>query len=562
MRFLFKIIVLPILAILFFPVLFVVMTYTNVSIPLEDFQEPATISLGDMVKEEIDLFLEDHDDDSVISVAFTQQQANAILLNTLRERNIHYADPDAPTTDQRDYVIKQDYFGYQGTWIRFKDDTIEIESGVHVFVSSFTYKTNLLMVFKLTADTSEVVLTLDKVNVGRIPMAWMFNAVSWVAERAMGMNIEDTINTQLGGLVHFSPAERELRVDVENMMATMLEGDPQSAALVNSLMQFIEQNELLDIGVREGNFTADLALGRTRDVTTPVFELDPALRITENSQLQDILTAKASYLLFSTLDATTINPYIELDHLLLNRMFDFFLKDAIEDDGTLHATELFDSYLMKAMPPFVTIDEHMYINIPITIEKLDNSAHRFQTVIKIRATAQADGNDLRIHLEELVAGQVSLSGEDIQNILVLIGDSDFISEGTFIIRDFGTQVSSAGLNIESVTVVNNRLRVYVTLNETIPYAEIQQAIQDVLETIQNNPEYPPALNDAINDVIDSLINPEADTSEAIEALLDVYENLTEQQQQELVQDLLDAFGDLDDYDFDFSDLYGFLPEQP
>ncbi|MBU1141164.1 MAG: hypothetical protein KKG64_01445, partial [Firmicutes bacterium] len=165
-------------------------------------------------------------------------------------------------------------------------------------------------------------------------------------------------------------------------------------------------------------------------------------------------------------------------------------------------------------------------------------------------------SNLKIVLNELNAGEVSLTGEHIGNILSLLGDNNLIIDGAFVIENFDAQMNQVGLGLQSVAVVNNKLRLYVELNDTLALGDIQDAVNEVLVTVVDNPEYSDELNDALNDVLDSLTDPLADSDAAIEDLIDVFDTLTDEEQQIVYEDLLDAF---EGTDLDYSDILGLLP---
>ncbi len=553
MKFLFKIIVIPILSIIAIPAILLALTYKDVAIPVDDFSGSGTVTLTSMISDEMDTFLETNDVDSTVGLHLTQQDANGLLKTTFVGINPNYLS-DTATADEKNYVMKEDLYGYQGSWIRFKDDIVEIESGLHVFVAGFTYKTAVLMTFKLNADTEEVVLKLEKLNVGSLPLAWTFGAVSWAAEKITGNDIQTMIDDQLNGLATFDPEKREIRLDVQTLVDNAFSDDAQSAALVNSLMQFIAQNDLLDIGFIDGEFNVDLALGKLKDDSTP-FILADTDKIADDAALQAILEAKATSLIISTLTTTT-DPFIELQAFTLNRMFEYFMRDSLASAGVIHEVLMFDDqYKITAYVPYITMDDDFVVNIPMLIEDVAIPANSFPTIIKISATPEINGSDLRIVLNELIAGEVSLTEEHISNILSLLGDNDFIIDGAFVIENFDAQMSQVGLGLQSVAVVNNKLRLYVELNDTIALGDIQDAVSDILDVVGAN-DYSPELNDALDDVIDSLIDPLADPEQAVEDLLDVMDTLTDAEQAEVYQDLVDAFGDTG---LDYEDMLGLLP---
>lgn len=556
MKFLFKLIVLPILSIVAIPLILLAVMYKSVDIPVEDFEGTTARPLSQMVEDEMDAFLVSPTSTSALNLSIAQQDANAMLKSKFLETNPNYLDENADD-DQRYYVLKEEYYGYQGSWVTFKDDTVEIESGAHVFGGGMTYKTRLLITFKLTVDTDEVVLKLDKLTIGNMPLAWTFSTASWIAEKVTGQDIKGLIDDQLGGLATFDAVEREIRIDVDTALEQMMSDDPQSLALINSLLAFIEENELLEIGFTDGEFGADLLLGKTVD-NTPPFDLLEADKILNDTHLQSILASKASAMIFSTLGSENPTPFIDLDEFTLNRVFEYFMRDGQVTPGVLQEVPIMDKYTMRAYVPYVTIvDGEFVVNVPITIEDILVPANKYQTIIKIDATPEVSGSDLRIVLNTLAAGEVMLGNEHIGNILTVLGeDNGFIIDGAFVIENFDEQMNAAGMGIESVAVTDNSLRLYVTLSDTIPIADIQDAVEQVLDIIADNPEYPVELNDAINDVLDSLLDPEADPEVAVENLIAEMENLTDEEQEVLFNDLVTAF---EGTDLNYEDLFNLIP---
>lgn len=553
MKFLFKLIVLPILSIVAIPLIILALLYKPVTIPTDDFSDVQAVSLTEMIQEDVDSFLVANDVNSTIGLSLAQSDANALILDQMRSMNANYL-VDSATDDEKNYVIKEDLFGYQGSWVRFKDDVVEIESGAHVFISSFTYKTRLLIAFKITADTDEIVLKLDKLTIGNLPLAWTFSVASWITEQVAGQSIKELIDGQLNGLATFDASKREIRMSVDSVIDQMIE-EEQQKAMIRSLLAFIKENELLNIGFEDENFDVDLALGKTKDDTTP-YTLQEVDKILNDAHLQSILASKASAMIFSTLGGENPTPFIELDDFTLNRMFEYFMRENQAEPGVLISSPMFEKYTMKAFVPYITMDNDFVVNIPLTISDMADPLKVFQTIIKIDATPEIAGADLRIVLNELVAGEVTLSNEHITNVLTMLGENDIIVDGAFVIKDFDQQMDAAGMGIESVALTNNKLRMYITLSETIPLQEIQDAVQDVLTQIADNPAYPPELNDAINDLLSEAIDPEGDPAAAVENLMTELEGLTDEEQEQLFNDLVDAF---ENTDINYEDLFNLLP---
>ncbi len=555
MKFLFKVLVLPILSLVAIPLITLAVLYKSVDIPVEDFtSEGNTVLLADMITEEIDTFLADNDEESEITLGIAQKEANLLLKEQFTTMNASYLDENA-TNDQRYYVVKEEMFGYQGSWVRFIDDKVEIESGLHVFVSSFTFKTRLLITFELEANTEEIVLTLDKLTIGNLPLAWAFGAADWAVSQITGNDLEEMINDQLDGMATFDPKKREIRLEVQNLVDAQFKDDPQQAALINSLMAFVDENQLLNIGFTEGSFDASLALGKTKD-SSPRFELDNNLRLNNEADLQSMLEAKATSLILSTLTSTS-NPFVEFNQLSLNRVLEYMLREQQVSPGIIQEVVLFEDYQMNAYVPYITMDQEEFkVNIPLQIFEIADPSKSFSTIIKIDAAPSISGSDLVIDLNELSAGEVTLTNEHIANILTMLGDTDLIVDGQIIIKDFDQQMNQAGMSIESVIVVNSKLRMYVSLSDSIPLQDIQDAVQDVLDNVSNNPNIPPEVSDAIDDVLNSLTDPEGDPEQALEDFLNTFEGLDDEEQQEVYDALLDEF---ENSEYSLDDILGLLP---
>ena len=555
MKFLFKVLVLPILSLVAIPLITLAVLYKSVDIPVEDFtSEGNTVLLADMITEEIDTFLADNDEESEITLGIAQKEANLLLKEQFTTMNASYLDENA-TNDQRYYVVKEEMFGYQGSWVRFIDDKVEIESGLHVFVSSFTFKTRLLITFELEASTEEIVLTLDKLTIGNLPLAWAFGAADWAVSQITGNDLEEMINDQLDGMATFDPQKKEIRLEVQNLVDAQFKDDPQQAALINSLMAFVDENQLLNIGFTEGSFDASLALGKTKD-SSPRFELDSNLRLNNDADLQSMLEAKATSLILSTLTSTS-NPFVEFNQLSLNRVLEYMLREQQVSPGIIQEVVLFEDYQMNAYVPYITMDQEEFkVNIPLQIFEIADPSKSFSTIIKIDAAPSISGSDLVIDLNELSAGEVTLTNEHIANILTMLGDTDLIVNGQIIIKDFDQQMNQAGMSIESVIVVNSKLRMYVSLSDSIPLQDIQDAVQDVLDNVSNNPNIPPEVGDAIDDVLNSLTDPEGDPEQAVEDFLNTFEGLDDEEQQEVYDALLDEF---ENSEYSLDDILGLLP---
>ena len=564
MKFLFKLIFIPLLTIIIIPAIFLAFMYKSVTIPEDDFNPSGSpVNISGMINEQFDAFLENPSHDSEFNVSLAQSDINNILLSQFREMNAQYLD-DSATSDKRNYVMKEPSFGYQGSWIEFKDDTINIESGIHVFISSFTFKTRLLVSFKANIGTEEVVLKLNKLNVGNLPLAWLFGPVDWAVRQATNESIEDIINDQLKGLATFNPKTREIRMSIDDLVQQAFNDDDDTKVLVNSLLTFVRENSLVDIGFNEGEFSAGLGLGKIWESNFNPYVVPANLRINSEPELQAVLANRASTLILSTLSSSD-NLFIDIDQVTLNRMFDYFLRDQRLPSGAIQEQEIMTGYMMKILMPYVTmVNSEFTVNIPLIIEKVGFEAtHSFESIIRINANTSVVDGDLYINLLSIKAGNgdepLTLEGAFLSDVLALLGENDFIQDGAFVVKDFYSQLDSDTLSINDIAVVGSNLRMYIDIVDLgLPIQEIKDAIIGILDVL-DNPEYED-IQAAIDDVLTTLLDPEAspeDIEDALTNLLEGMEDLDPDQQAALYNDMLDALEDLDD--FDYEDLFNLIP---
>ena len=105
----------------------------------------------------------------------------------------------------------------------------------------------------------------------------------------------------------------------------------------------------------------------------------------------------------------------------------------------------------------ISLEESFVVNIPLTITEDTDPLKKFQTIIKIEATPEVSGSDLRIVLNTLQAGQVTLSNEHVNNVLTMLGENEIIVDGAFVIKDFDEQMDAAGMGIESIVQLNEKI---------------------------------------------------------------------------------------------------------
>lgn len=599
MRFLFKLFVLPILITAAIPVGLLATMYKSVDIPVDEFVSgTGEVNFEQMVMDEIDAFLVNPIEESTFDLEINQETVNQLLLKQFQQMNPNFLS-DTATDDEKNFVLKEDMYAYQGSWVRFKEgNIIEIESGMHAYVGGFTYKTRLLLAFKLEVNTEVIELTLEKVTIGNAPFAWAMTAASWIAQRVTGQNLEELISEQIEGFGTFDPIERKVTVQVDALINTLMNEEDENKPLIDALLQFIGDNELIDIGFDDEVFSTKIALGKIIDETEP-FILPEDQKIKDDAHLQTILTSKASTVILSSV--TGDDPYLKLDAFTLNRIFEYFMRANLTEDGYVTEINLMDNYKALVYVPYATMEDDIIVNIPLQIIDINDPTKVLPSIIKIHAIPEVIGPDLYFHLKGLDAGMLSLSEEHIGLILDVLGENDLISEGAIVIRDFDQMMDSTGINIIGAEIKNLNLYLYIQLNLFENLGNVEELAQAALDLVQSNPNLPPELADSIQAVLDNIDDPEVINElinemvgemiqttitlvtesenipeelsaaltnvtesigdpealeEAITEVMTVIETLSEEEQEALFTELTAALGDTG---MSYEDLLGLLP---
>ncbi|NLB85261.1 MAG: hypothetical protein GX794_04000 [Acholeplasmataceae bacterium] len=118
----------------------------------------------------------------------------------------------------------------------------------------------------------------------------------------------------------------------------------------------------------------------------------------------------------------------------------------------------------------------------------DTPGEAFETILKMEATPTVNNNDLVFVLGDLSAGETSLSAQDLDGILALLGNSDILSDGELVIPDFANQFSTDQLVFSQMTVSSGYIKMDFTGKD--------QDANDLILEVQN------VIKDAINNVVE------------------------------------------------------------
>jgi hypothetical protein len=553
-KFLFKAIILPILFLLAIPLIILGLMYQPMDNPLKDLSSDVNIDVINELETSLKTFLESENQDQPVVVSLSDDEINGLLIGALQGINANYLETE-------DYVIEESLYGFSGVWVNFKDDQVEIQAKLDVFVplgdEPFVYQTGVRIVLEPEIDLESVTLTLKQVSIGNLPILWIFDVATWVLDVALDLNVNDVIEDLFSGFGTFDASEKSVTIDISNLIETQLSLDASTKELVLELITFVSAASLIEFKTEEDAFELSIGLQLLNSDVEP-FVLNPEDVIETEEDFQPIFeTLFDPYAIAgSMIEASLLNkpftPYVDINEYMLNQLIGYTLTD-LTTDGVILSTSLGD-FNIEILKPFM---RNLDIHVPFSLTNtLTDDA--FISYVIIGTTFELAEANLEIELTSIQLGTLSLEASLISSLLANLPDNDMLVGSKIVIKDLDALFGNAGISLESIVMLDQAIRIYVTASETLDLSVVTELVDDILEAFTENPNIPAAVSEAANEVLAAVLSGDTEVIEAeIENLLETFETLTEEEQAILSQEIQAL---IENSDIDFTDLFNFIPE--
>ncbi len=553
-KFLFKAIILPILFLLAIPLIILGLMYQPMDNPLKDLSSDVNIDVINELETSLKTFLESENQDQPVVVSLSDDEINGLLIGALQGINANYLETE-------DYVIEESLYGFSGVWVNFKDDQVEIQAKLDVFVplgdEPFVYQTGVRIVLEPEIDLESVTLTLKQVSIGNLPILWIFDVATWVLDVALDLNVNDVIEDLFSGFGTFDASEKSVTIDISNLIETQLSLDASTKELVLELVTFVSAASLIEFKTEEDAFELSIGLQLLNSDVEP-FVLNPEDVIETEEDFQALFEALFDpyAIAGSMIEASLLNepftPYVDINEYMLNQLIGYTLTDLTTDDVIL-STSLGD-FNIEILKPFM---RNLDIHVPFSLTNtLTDDA--FISYVIIGTTFELAEANLEIELTSIQLGTLSLEASLISSLLANLPDNDMLVGSKIVIKDLDALFGNAGISLESIVMLDQAIRIYVTASETLDLSVVTELVDDILEAFTENPNIPAAVSEAANEVLAAVLSGDTEVIEAeIENLLETFETLTEEEQAILSQEIQAL---IENSDIDFTDLFNFIPE--
>jgi len=472
------------------------------------------IDLEEYIYTEVDHLIDPENEDKSFSLTIDENTVNNLIYEQLV---LQFGESENPN-----YLYEDENVMFQGAWVEFREDTVNIIAAAHADARIFTFKTRVLTSFKIIEDQEkpgELILRLDKFKIGNLSLRWVLRVAPKLAERFIGQDIDSFIEQTIGDFATYNGDKLELSINIYDLTKHLEE----NKELGDLLIDLIYGNDLLELGVfnddDEYKLGVKLNLNKVKDDSAN-YVLPESEKINTEEEFNNFLYNKALSGIISS------NNAIRFNNLEMNKIIDYIFKQSSEVAADyLMRTKIYQEYEAIIGNPYLEISEDLVINVPIEIGK---DSKFFKTKFKLSVVLNVSGDDLIIEFKNGAIGQLTIDNNNIDEILSVAGQEDII-ESRMLVEDFFTSFEEAGIEITNIEVINNKILFYF---EGI---NVNNILDDIKTSINN-----PALNDKVDEIIDKIDNSEEITEEDVEELLEIFENFTEEELQD-IQDIINNY---------------------
>lgn len=542
-KFLLKYIIVPILAIIIFPLALLAVMYKSPDNLLKDAIASSEFELDvtSIFEEEISLFLED---ETKMSLEIQLEEA---LINGFIKGYLQAIEPTY--LESSEFVLQEDWFSYLGSWVDLQEELIVIESPLELYIplwddQIFTYKTSVVIELELSLELDEVKLTLHEVKLGHLPLMWIFDATVWILEQVGSLELEATINDALGGFGTFSQEERSILIPVEDVLINQLELDTSTSETVTSLLDFLESQQLFEFGVKEDALYASLNMGRLRsnkevEVISEIISSEAEFEAKLTSLLDPVQLLGS--LMSSTFIEGEASPYIVLEAHDLNAILHYVLED-VSTSETSWIELNFNDYRINILKPVLSFNESLNVDIPLQFYDVNAPTEVFQTVIDMSLSIELVEDDLVMNVLAIQIGELDIEIDLIEKTLDLLNLSNLIfEEGQITVNDITLITESYGMDVTDIEPTTEGLKITISMKE-LPVITVVSIVGETLDSLLSDETVSPIIQEEVEAILEAALSgDQAEIEASITTLIETYNELPEEEQiyiQQLVEEAI------------------------
>ena len=516
-KYFFKYIVKPILMILLIPMIVFIWMYQ----PLDFYYEDTSlegISFNDILSDGFERFSQSENEERRLTFSMHEDNVNYYILSVLNETNLDLES-------ENKYFIEDEFYGYAGSWISFQEDDIEIISKIDVFITpTMTYETSLRITFDLLFDGDQIILDINNMYIGNLPILWMFDVAAFGLS-LFGIELEDEISTIFNQFGTYQHESKILTISVSDLINASM-SETQTVKSVLALLKGIQNNHLLRLETEDQILSLIIDAYMLED-STDILNLEEEDTLQSYEDVFQNWYTSVSYIeLFqealNVSDQGLIQYTIEMQALELNQIMDIALADRFPNTINI------GSYGIQLNQPYLVIEDELWIEIPIQIYS-DIASPIFTTKIKLNASLLYEDDQVLLNFNDIEIGE-AVFDHALLSVLFQLFDGQ-IEENQLDITPL-LDVLNESISIHAISISLDKI--YMLIQPTTSTSSIIDLVEQSIYELQLTETLPEVIQTQLEVISNTILtNNVEDMNQAFEDFMLIYEGLDDTIQSEI-----------------------------
>ena len=531
MKILKRIIVTIFLLVLGTVILTIALLYKNMEIDTTPYEDATQLTMDDFeqrMKDRMTYFFSNSATEAEYKIGITRNEINHILKSTVFD---DMSNQDAYISGENlSCVVKTEHFSFLGGNVNMKGKNIEIIASFHAYLGPITFKSGITLAFDFDSAGEEIIFDLTSLKIGNLSLLWFKSLADKMVTKFADKSIDELVNEMLGGIGEFSLKDETLVINIRTIIESQMNGTSKDLGLL--FVDLICANDLIKINVENEELGVAIDFSKIKDNTTFI-----TTQFADSTEVNSFISSKMSSLIISVL--TTENPVMIFDEVSLNKLVGYYFNSFTSSDQLVNFN--FSNIEVTTQTPYIDITDKVIVNIPIKANVLGDPANSFNTVVKFETELRQNGDDLLFDIKGINIGEITISEIQLATLLSVFGTNDLFDGNALVIKDFCTMVGRGDLRVNSFTANDGELILGINLMDLEEIDAIRQAVQDSLDALSL---VHPSISDAVDDLLDMMgSGNQADIMDAANGLIGVIEEMSSDEQTEVLNDLEDLLED-------------------
>lgn len=516
-KYFFKYIVKPILMILLIPMIVFIWMYQ----PLDFYYEDTSlegISFNDILSDGFERFSQSENEERRLTFSMHEDNVNYYILSVLNETNLDLES-------ENKYFIEDEFYGYAGSWISFQEDDIEIISKIDVFITpTMTYETSLRITFDLLFDGDQIILDINNMYIGNLPILWMFDVAAFGLS-LFGIELEDEISTIFNQFGTYQHESKILTISVSELINVSMT-ETQTVQSVLALLKGIQNNHLLRLETEDQILSLIIDAYMLED-STDILNLEEEDTLQSYEDVFQNWYTSVSYIeLFqealNVSDQGLIQYTVEMQALELNQIMDIALADRFPNTINI------GSYGIQLNQPYLVIEDELWIEIPIQIYS-DIASPIFTTKIKLNASLLYEDDQALLNFNDIEIGE-AVFDHALLSVLFQLFDGQ-IEENQLDITPL-LDVLNESISIHAISISLDKI--HMLIQPTTSTSSIIDLVEQSIYELQLTETLPEVIQTQLEVISNTILtNNVEDMNQAFEDFMLIYEGLDDTIQSEI-----------------------------